>query len=50
MKYAGLVGPQQTSTERSYELEEILFRIHRGVRFPLRVRIRLVRNADARRA
>ena len=50
MKYAGSVGPQQTSIERSYELEEILFRIHRGVRFPLHVWICLVWNADARRA
>src|SRR4051812_45092004 len=40
----------QTSIGESYELEEILFRIHRGVRFPLCVRFRLVRNANARRA
>lgn len=38
----------RTSIERSYELEEILFRIHRGVRFPLRVRLPLVRNSNAR--
>src|SRR6476646_1482488 len=43
-------GPHQTSIERSYELEEILFRIHRGLRFPLRVRLRLVCNVNARRA
>ena len=49
MKVRGFSGgPKQTSIERSYELEEILFRIHRGVRFPLRVRLPLVRNVNAR--
>ena len=43
-------APHQTSIERSYELEEILFRIRRGVRFPVRIRIPLVRNTNARRA
>src|SRR6478672_7598909 len=43
-------GPTKTSIERSYELEEILFRIHRGVRFSLRVRFPLVRNVNARHA
>src|SRR5438876_8426004 len=42
--------PQQTSIERSYELEKILLRIHRRVRFPVRVRVPLVRNVNARRA
>src|SRR4029077_15579242 len=44
------VQHSKTSIERSYELEKVLFRIHRGVRFPLRVRVSLVCNANARRA
>ena len=41
-------GPKQPSIEKSYELEEILFRIRRGLHFPLRVRLPLVCNANAR--
>ena len=36
--------------QTSHELDKVFFRIHRGVRFPLRVRLSLVRNANARRA
>ena len=50
MKHAGATGKRsKTSIERSYELEEILFRIHRGVHFPLRLRLPLVCDANARR-
>ena len=47
MTVLGFIRVTETSIERSYELEEILFRIHRGVRFPVRVRLPLVRNANA---
>src|ERR1700741_4126319 len=40
----------KTSIARRYELEEVLFCIHPGVRFPLRVRLPLVCNPNARRA
>src|SRR4030095_4168580 len=37
----------KTLTERNYELEKILYRIHRSVCFPLCVWIHLVRQFDA---
>ena len=50
MTVRGFHRATETSTERSYELEEVLFRVRRGVHFPLRVRLPLVRNANAQRA
>ena len=41
---------QKTLTERNYELEEILHRIHRSLHFPLRFWLPLVRDVNARRA
>src|SRR5262249_23953798 len=40
----------RTSTERDYELEKILYRLLRRIRFHLRLWIHLVRRAHARRA
>ena len=51
MKVRGFTeGPKQTSIEKSYELEKILLRVYRGLHLPLRVRVPLVRNVNARRA
>jgi len=41
------MGLNETSTQRNYELEKILYRIHRSVRFPLRIWLPLVRDAHA---
>jgi hypothetical protein len=47
MNILGSMAGAETSMNRSYELEKILFRVPGSLRFPLRVRIPLVRNANA---
>src|SRR5215831_3035170 len=50
MKERGVNRAKETSIQRSYELEKILLRVHRGVCCPVRVWLPLVCHADARRA